>query len=40
MCGSGDSDRLMTEYEVYSYEAFKKKIQDELRTTERAEQLF
>lgn len=33
----GDGDRLMTEYEVYSYEAFKKKIQDELRTTERAE---
>lgn len=33
---SGDSDRIMTEYEVYSYEAFKKKIHDELRTTERA----
>ena len=28
---------LMTEYEVYSYEAFKKKIQDELRGVERAE---
>ena len=32
-----DGDRLMTEYEVYSYEAFKKKIQDELREVERAE---
>ena len=31
----GDADRLMTEYEVYSFEAFKKKIQDELRTSER-----
>ena len=29
---SGDADRLMTEYEVYSYEAFKKSIHDELRT--------
>lgn len=27
----GDSDRQMTEYEVYSYEAFRKKIEDELR---------
>lgn len=26
---SGDADRLMTEYEVYSYEAFKKSIHDE-----------
>lgn len=33
---SGDADRLMTEYEVYSYEAFKKKIQDEIRTSDRA----
>ena len=33
---SGDADRLMTEYEVYSFEAFRKKIQDELRTSERA----
>lgn len=33
---SGDADRLMTEYEVYSYEAFRKKIQDELRISERA----
>lgn len=32
----GDGDRLMSEYEVYSFEAFKKKIQDELRTSERA----
>jgi len=33
---SGDADRLMTEYEVYSFEAFRKKIQDELRTAGRA----
>lgn len=33
----GDSDRIMSEYEVYSFEAFKKKIQDELRETERAD---
>lgn len=33
----GDGDRHMNEYEVYSYEAFKKKIQDELREAERAE---
>ena len=32
----GDGDRHMTEYEVYSYEAFRKKIQDELRIAERA----
>ena len=33
---SGDADRKMTEYEIYSYEAFRKKTQDELRHTERA----
>lgn len=27
----GDGDRRMTEYEVYSYEVYRKKIQDELR---------
>lgn len=32
-----DGDRLMTEYEVYSYEAFKQDIHDELRTNGRAE---
>lgn len=31
-----DGDRLMNEYEVYNYEAFKKKIQDELRIAPRA----
>ncbi len=31
-----DGDRLMTEYEIYSYEAFKKKIEDELRIADRA----
>ena len=33
----GDADKLMTEYEVYSYEAFKKKIHDELAVAERAD---
>lgn len=32
----GDSDEPMTEYEVYSYEAFRKKYQDEVRTVQRA----
>ncbi len=32
-----DGDRLMSEYEVYSYEAFRKKVQDEIRITERAD---
>lgn len=32
---TGDGDRKMTEYEVYSYEAFKQKIQDELRYIDR-----
>lgn len=31
-----DGDRLMTEYEIYSYEVFKKKIEDELRIADRA----
>ncbi|HZK70247.1 MAG TPA: ATP-binding protein [Clostridia bacterium] len=34
---SGDADMLMTEYEIYSYEIFKRKIQDELRIIERAD---
>ncbi len=33
----GDSDQPMTEYEIYSFEAFKRRINDELRTIERAE---
>jgi len=33
----GDQDLPMTEYEVYSYEAFRKHIQDELRACPRAE---
>ncbi len=32
----GDSDQHMTEYEIYSYEAFKRRIHDELRTVDRA----
>ncbi|MHB8062781.1 MAG: ATP-binding protein [Ruminiclostridium sp.] len=31
----GDSDQPMTEYEIYSYEAFKRRIHDELRTVNR-----
>ena len=33
----GDADQLMTDYEIYSYEAFKRKIEDELRLVDRAE---
>lgn len=32
----GEADLPMTEYEVYSYEAFRRNIQDELRIVERA----
>lgn len=32
----GDADKPMTEYEVYSYEAFRKKYQDDVRPVERA----
>lgn len=32
----GDADLPMTEYEVYSYEAFRRHIQDELRVVDRA----
>ncbi len=32
----GESDEPMTEYEVYSYEAYKRKIRDELRAVPRA----
>lgn len=32
---SGESDAPMTEYEVYSYEAFRKKYQDDIRIVER-----
>ena len=33
----GDADLPMTEYEIYSYAVFKRKIQDELRVVERAD---
>lgn len=32
----GDSDEHMTEYEIYSYEAFRKKYQDDIREVDRA----
>lgn len=32
----GDSDEPMTEYEIYSYEAYRKKYQDDIRIVERA----
>ena len=32
----GDSDEPMTEYEVYSYEAYRRKYQDDVRTVARA----
>lgn len=33
----GDSDQHMNEYEVYSYEAYRKKYQDDVRKVERAD---
>lgn len=36
----GDADKPMTEYEVYSYEAFRKKYQDDIRPAERASLKF
>ncbi|MCO6559046.1 MAG: putative DNA binding domain-containing protein [Bifidobacterium sp.] len=33
----GDADRRMTEYEIYSYEAFRKNYEDELRPVDRAD---
>lgn len=32
----GDADKPMTEYEVYSYESFRKKYRDDIRPVERA----
>ena len=32
----GDSDEPMTEYEIYSYESFRKKYQDDIRNVPRA----
>lgn len=34
---SGDSDEPMSDYEIYSYEAFRKKYQDDIRLNERAD---
>lgn len=37
----GESDELMSEYEIYSYEAFRKRIRDDIRTVDNAKiQLF
>ncbi len=33
---AGDADEPMTEYEIYSYEAFRQKYQDDIRTVDRA----
>ena len=33
----GDADKPMTEYEVYSYEAYRKKYRDDIRIAERAD---
>lgn len=33
----GDSDEPMSDYEIYSYEAFRKKYQDDIRINERAD---
>ena len=37
----GESDEPMTEYEIYSYDAFRKRIRDDIRTIENAKiQMF
>lgn len=37
----GESDELMSEYEIYSYEAFRERIRDDIRTVDNAKiQLF
>ena len=37
----GESDELMSKYEIYSYEAFRKRIRDDIRTVDNAKiQLF
>jgi len=37
----GEADELMSEYEIYSYEAFRKRIRDDIRTVDNAKiQLF
>ena len=33
----GESDELMSEYEIYSYDAFRKRIRDDIRVVEEAE---
>lgn len=34
---SGESDEPMTDYEIYSYEAYRKKYQDDIRVVDRAD---
>lgn len=34
---SGDSDEPMSDYEIYSYEAFRRKYQDDIRANEKAD---
>ncbi len=36
----GESDEPMSEYEIYSYEAFRKRIRDDIRTVENAKMQF
>ena len=36
----GDADELMSEYEIYNYEAFRKRIRDELRVVDREKLSF
>ncbi len=36
-CRVGDADMPMTEYEVYSFETYRKKYQDDIRTVDRAD---
>lgn len=36
----GESDEQMSEYEIYSYDAFRKRIRDDLRTVENAKMIL
>ncbi len=34
----GDADEQMSEYEIYSYEAFRKRVRDDIRTVDQADE--
>ncbi|MCI7675516.1 MAG: AAA family ATPase [Phascolarctobacterium sp.] len=40
VCQFGDADELMSEYEIYSYDAFRKRIRDDIREASGARRSF